>query len=223
MNVRALYYFIPLLLFLCLSGRVQAQPRQADQAAQKDKPKTSMKKSGWLDDSEQHIHEFSILGGYAFNSFELWGKTPNATIGQLGFGYNRKFYRFGEQLIEYRLEFNAFSKVTYPNFSPETQRSSLSGFGLSPLGLRLNFRESQTVQPFLGTAVGFLYLDGPFPDERGKKFNYTFRTGAGIEFLINRGSSISIGYTYMHLSNGDSGEINPGIDSGFIFASLTFF
>lgn len=223
MNVRASFYFIPLFLVLFISGHALAQPRQADQAVQKDKPKTSIKISEWLDGSERHIHEFSILGGYAFDSFKLWGKTPNATIGQLGFGYNRKFFRFGEQLLEYRFEFNAFSKVTYPDFSPETRRSSLSGFGVSPLGLRLNFRESQTVQPFLGTAAGFLYLDGPFPDERGKKFNYTFRTGAGIEFLIHRGSSISIGYTYMHLSNGDSGEINPGIDSGFIFASLTFF
>lgn len=223
MNVRASFYFILLLLVLCVSGGALAQPRQADQAVQKDKPKTSLKISGWLDNSVQHIHEFSIMGGYGFNSFKLWGKTPNATIGQLGFGYNRKFYRFGEQLLEYRLEFNAFSKVTYPDFSPETQRSSLSGFGLSPLGLRLNFRESQAVQPFVGTAVGFLYLDGPFPDDRGKQFNYTFRTGTGIEFLIHTGYSLSVGYTYLHLSNGDSGEVNPGIDSGFIFASITFF
>jgi len=219
--------FILVTIAFCISLAVaetgSAQSRQeADVSHQKEKvsPKTKVQ---WLKASEHPIHEFSLLGGYGINSFKLWGKTPDATLGQLGIGYNRKLFKLGEQVLEYRMELNVFSKITYPEFEPRQERTSLSGFGLTPLGLRINFRQSETVQPFLGTSGGFMYLDGPFPDERGEKFNYTLRAGLGLEFMINTGSSFSIGYTYFHISNGDNGEVNPGIDSGFLFASLTFF
>lgn len=223
--MKSLILHILFLFFvLCfISAAVFAQNASKNETSSQNELSIKKPKLEWLTTAERHIHEFSILAGYAFDSFTLWGKTPDATLGQFSFGYNRKFLRLGEQLMEYRLELNVFSKITYPEFEPSQERASLSGFGLAPLGLRINFRQSQAVQPFLGTSGGFMYLDGPFPDERGKKFNYTFRTGIGVEILVNSGSSLSLGYTYYHLSNGDSGQVNPGIDSGFLFASFTFF
>lgn len=177
----------------------------------------------WFTVSEAHVHELSIYGGYAFDSFRLWGKTADATLGQMGLGYNRKLFRLGQQLLEYRFELNLYSKITYPEFEPERERMTLSGYGIVPLGLRVNFRQSKPVQPFVGTSGGFVYLNDPFPDERGKNFNYTFTAGAGLEILLNSYSSLSLGYKYYHISNGESGEINPGVDSSFFFGSLTIF
>lgn len=182
-------------------------------------PKTAK----WLHANNPHVHEFSIWGGYAFDSFTLWGKTPDATFSQFGLGYNRKFLRFGDQLLEYRLEFNIYSRISYPEFEPDRHRTSLSGFGITPLGLRINFMQSRRLQPFLGISGGFMFLDRPFPDDRGEKFNFTFGAGGGLEILLNAQSSISFGYKYFHLSNGETGQVNPGIDSGFFFASLSFF
>lgn len=212
-----------LALIAATPNRGSAQTTSKDDVNYITKSEIENPKTGWLTGREAGIHEFSILGGYAFDSFELWGKTPNATLGQLAFGYNRKFLRLGEQVVEYRVELNIFSKITYPEFSPSEERASLSGFGLAPLGFRINFRQSKPVQPFLGTSAGFMYLDGPFPDERGKKFNFTLRTGGGVEFMVHARYSLSFGYTYYHLSNGDNGQVNPGIDSGFLFASFTVF
>lgn len=219
-SLRLLFATITLLTVFFMAPGVQAQ--NTTKQSQERQPNSS-KNLQWLRGSAPNIHEFSILGGYAFDSFVLWGKTPNATLGQLGVGYNRKFLRFGDQVVEYRLELTAFSKLTYPEFAPERERSSLSGFGMSPVGMRINFRQSHGLQPFLGATGGFIYLNGPFPDERGEKFNFTLRGGFGLELIIGQASSLSLGYNYMHLSNGNNGEVNPGVDSGFLFASLTFF
>lgn len=209
----------PKLLFVIVWVATFAGSAYAQEAAVEQ---TSAKVE-WISGKNSGAHEFSILGGYAFDSFKLWGKTPNATLGQIAFGYNRKMLRLGQQMLEYRMEISIFSRITYPEFEPGRERVSLSGFGFAPLGFRMNFRQEDTVQPFLGSTLGFMYLEGPFPDERGKKFNYTLRAGGGIEFLILSRSSLSLGYTFFHLSNGDSGQVNPGIDSSFFFASLTFF
>lgn len=177
----------------------------------------------WLSISEPHVHELSIWGGYAFDSFKLWGKTPDATLGQLGLGYNLRFLRIGNQLFRYRFTINLFSKITYPEFEQERNRTSLSGFGLTPLGLRINFLRNRELQPFFDAAGGLIVFNEPFPDFRGKKFNYTLGLGGGIEVLINSRSSLSLGYKYLHLSNGESGQVNPGVDSGFFYLALTLF
>lgn len=184
---------------------------------------TSMQTIQWLGGSYQGVNEFSFWGGYAFDSFRLWGKTPDATIGQLGLGYNRKFLKIGNQLFKYRFSLNLFSKITYPEFEPSRNRASLSGFGITPLGLRINFVSDKQLQPFVDFSGGMIVFDEPFPDSRGKKFNYTLGLGGGLEYMVNSGASLSFGYRYFHISNGERGQVNPGIDSSFFFFALTIF
>ncbi|MGK7370907.1 MAG: acyloxyacyl hydrolase [Candidatus Halalkalibacterium sp. M3_1C_030] len=180
-------------------------------------------RANWIHYSDENAHEFTVWGGYAFDSFRLWGKTPDATIGQLGLGYNRKFLKVGNQLIKYRFTLNLFSKVTYPEFQPGRNRTSLSGFGITPLGFRVNFIQNKLLQPFIDTSGGMIVFNGPFPDSRGKKFNYTLGLGGGIEYLLNSNTSLSFGYKYFHISNGERGQVNPGIDSSFFFLAFTIF
>ncbi|NGP76476.1 acyloxyacyl hydrolase [Balneolaceae bacterium YR4-1] len=177
----------------------------------------------WIGFDEVQAHEFSLWGGYAFDSYRFWGKTPDATIGQLGIGYNRKFLRIGNQILKYRFTLNLFSKITYPEFEPGRNRTSLSGFGITPLGLRSNFFAGNKLQPFLDASGGMIVFNDPFPDIRGKKFNYTLGIGGGLEYLLNARSSLSFGYKYFHISNGERGQVNPGIDSSFFFLALTIF
>ena len=177
----------------------------------------------WIGFNQPGAHEFSIWGGYAFDSYRLWGKTPDATIGQLGIGYNRKFLRFGKQVLKYRLSLNLFSKITYPEFEPGRNRTSLSGFGITPLGLRTNFFSDDKLQPFLDFTGGMIVFNEPFPDFRGKRFNYTLGIGGGVEYLLNPAYSLSLGYKYFHISNGERGQVNPGIDSSFFFFAITVY
>lgn len=210
-------------LFVLFSGAVFAQSGRESSSKNSTSTENTETSVEWLSVSEPQVHEFSIWGGYAFDSFKLWGKTPDATLGQLGLGYNRRFLRIGNQLFRYRFTINLFSKITYPEFAQHRNRTSLSGFGLTPLGLRINFLQNRKLQPFFDTAGGLIVFNEPFPDFRGKKFNYTLGLGGGMELLLNSGSSLSLGYKYLHLSNGESGQVNPGVDSGFFFLALTLF
>lgn len=168
-------------------------------------------------------NEFSLWAGFAFNSYRLWGKMPNAKIRSTGIQYNRKLAYKRKLILEYKISASLYSKYSYPSSLEDNTRTSLSGFGISPLGFQVNFAGDKKVQPFLNTSAGLMLLNKRFPDIRGKKMNFTFGAGGGIEILLSKSVSLSAGIKYHHLSNGDRGEINPGIDSNLYYTTITIF
>lgn len=168
-------------------------------------------------------HELSIWGVYSNDSMRFWGKTPDATLNQFGFSYNRTFLSHKNLTLKYQVALNLYSRYTYPEYKPGGKVVSLSGLGFSPAGLKLNFRTARRVQPYVSTSGGFLLLENPFPDERGTRFNFTLGAGIGIEFQLSHNLSFSTGYKYFHLSNGESGQVNPGVDSNSLYFAFTLF
>lgn len=177
----------------------------------------------WIGGEQPGTHELSFWGGYAFDSIRLWGKITDSTLGQYGVRYNRKTAMLNTHLLEYTFEFYLHSRYTYPyGKDSELNRKRISGFGFSPLGFQINFFTEKKIQPFFKSSGGFMWLGAPFPDERGKKFNFTFGIGGGLEAEIAPFASMTVGYRYFHLSNFHRGEINPGVDSSFFYGGLTF-
>ncbi len=177
----------------------------------------------WISGKQRDIHELSLWGGYAFDSIRLWGKITDSTLGQYGIRYNRKTAMLFTHLLEYTFELYLHSRYTYP-YGKENQvaQKRLSGYGFSPLGFQINFFTEEKIQPFFKSSGGFMWLEAPFPDERGKKFNFTFGVGGGIETQLAPYASLTLGYRYFHLSNFHRGEVNPGVDSSFFYGGLTF-
>lgn len=169
------------------------------------------------------MNEFSFWAGYAFDSYRLWGKTTDATLQSFGFQYNRKLFNWQGAQIEYNLQVSVYSKFSYPEFKMGRPRNSLSGFGITPLGFQFNFLSNYVAQPFLNSSGGVMFLDDPFPDWRGEKFNFTFSLGGGLEFMLSDSVSLSVGMKYHHLSNGELGQVNPGIDSHVYYTAITIF
>lgn len=222
-TANTLKYNLLMLFAVFFTCAAYGQPTPQDDTEEKEHITGSKPGSYWFHSDRPNVHEFTVWGGYAFDSFRLWGKTSDSTLGQFGIGYNRKLWKLGNQILEYRCEINLYARYTYPEFEVERERNSLSGFGVMPAGFRINFLQNHLIQPFLGSSGGLMLLNDPFPDDRGKKLNFTFGASSGLEILLSATSSISLGYRYFHLSNGESGEINPGIDSSFFFASITVF
>jgi opacity protein-like surface antigen len=168
-------------------------------------------------------NEFSFWVGFAFDSYRLWGKMPDTKIRSAGIRYNRKLAYERNFILEYNLSASLYSKYSYPSSLEHNTRTSLSGFGISPLGFQVNFAGDKNIQPFLNTSAGLMLLNKRFPDIRGKKMNFTFGAGGGIEIFLSKSVSLSAGIKYHHLSNGDRGEINPGIDSNLYYTTITIF
>ncbi|MDX1671637.1 MAG: acyloxyacyl hydrolase [Balneolaceae bacterium] len=172
---------------------------------------------------QQVRNRFSIWAGYSFNSATIIGETANASLGMLGINYNRRIFEFRKIAFEYSADLNFFANYDYPEFNQENSRNILQGLGFSPVGFQLNFDDARKVYPYFRSSGGLMVMEAPFPDNRGTKLNFTFELGAGLEFAIMKHTHLFLGYKYHHLSNGETGQINPGVDSNLFYGGLTIF
>ena len=94
------------------------------------------------------------------------------------------------------------------------------GLGVYPLGLRVGFRPTKKLRPFISGHTGLLYLFDALPDERGRRLNFAVGVGVGVEIAITSGTTVTLGYRYHHLSNGFRGRINPGFDANLLYVGI---
>lgn len=201
-----------------------AQSVSNNKTSKKETDNSFIDRFKWVPNQRTDIHEINFVGGYSFNSTRgFWGKIPNAKLKIFILRYNRKLLVFDKRhLIEYVGEINISANYNIPS-NNEYQSDSFTGYGLTPLGFQFNFNQNKTVQPFLKSSTGFMYFNKPFPDDRGVKFNFTLEFGTGLEFIITQNISFTVGYKYHHMSNGQFGQINPGVDSNVFYTGITIF
>lgn len=179
----------------------------------------------WIPAANNNVNELNIIAGYSANSTRgFWGKIPSASLRVFGLRYNRKIIRVNNRhTIEYVAELNVPIKYKLVDTSHHYGTGKFYGFGITPLGFQFNWRTKNTIQPFLKTSTGFMYLDRRFPDDRGTRFNFTLELGGGVEIMLGEHLSFSAGYKYHHMSNFFFGEINPGVDSNIFYTGITVF
>lgn len=224
MKNSTLTYLLP--LFIVLSGTLlgHAQSINTHKEINESSQNHFWDRFTWADNQQYDLHEFNFLGGYSFHSTRgFWGKIPNASLSIFTLRYNRKLFVFDEQhLLEYVGEINMSANYDVQE-SYQYKSGSFKGHGITPVGLQFNFNTKNVVQPFFKSSTGYMYFTEPFPDERGVKFNFTLELGTGLEFVVGQNLSLSVGYKYHHMSNGQIGKINPGVDSNVFYTGITVF
>ncbi|HEY2375672.1 MAG TPA: acyloxyacyl hydrolase [Gemmatimonadaceae bacterium] len=93
------------------------------------------------------------------------------------------------------------------------------GFGLAPIGWSLgvgNGRARLTIE----AAGGGLWFDRRVPDPLAARFNFTASAGPTLELRLRSVESLRLGYLWHHTSNGGTGHVNPGLNSGILTAGL---
>lgn len=102
--------------------------------------------------------------------------------------------------------------------------------GLSPVGIKLNFRPHHRLQPVFTGLGGYMFSTQPIPIATAGSFNFTFEFGAGFE-LYQRAErpgsrlpkrSIRAEYRYHHFSNHNTATDNPGVDNGMLQLTFAF-
>ncbi|MGI8469117.1 MAG: acyloxyacyl hydrolase [Pyrinomonadaceae bacterium] len=186
--------------------------------------------------SDEGKNEFSIWGGFSPKSSTVirgTGRTPDARFGVVNFRYARRFNNNDTVNLKYTLDVTPVAILNYPDFdyiqiSPtvfqkiRSKRETRYGFGLSPLGLQINFRPRKKLQPFIEGTGGLLYFNKNTPNAVGKRFNFTADVGAGLEYQLENGKAVTFGYKYFHISNGNRGQENPGFDNNLFYIGYTF-
>ena len=175
-----------------------------------------------VDSAGNKRNEFGVWGSISFDATTWIGYTPDARVGEIGLRYGRvlaanRNLAFSWTIDAIPLAVLSVKRLTIVptgsgSFTARQTRDHTYGAGLSPIGLKLNFRRSHLLQPFAGGTGGFLYFSKQVPVSGASQFNFTFDFGGGVEFVRDGRRGISIGYKYRHISNGHTSPINPGVD-----------
>lgn len=157
---------------------------------------------------------------YSPDSFAAWGKIENSSSfslrGQLWhtrLSYKRFNARLGSELI-------LTHRLNYPLNGVSGPKEHRTGIGIIPLNIMMPITTSKNVAPFAFFSAGGLFLNEKLPDVSGASLNYLLNIGAGLELPFIQDYSIQIGYSIQHMSNANTGEQNPGIDSHMFFITV---
>lgn len=178
-------------------------------------------------------NEFGVWGAISFDSTTLIGTTTGARFGNVGLRYGRvlaasKTFAFEWTIDAVPLAILSNDRFTLVpigsgGFAVQKTRKSVYGAGLSPIGLKFNFRRQHRVQPFASSTGGFLFFREDVPVSGAKRFNFTFDFGGGIQIINSSRRAFTIGYKYQHISNGGRSLINPGVDVQLVYAGFSIF
>src|SRR2546421_2613162 len=216
------------LLLLSLSAGISAQAPTSSSSSASDKNSQSPREG-----IQKRWNEWGVWGGISFNSTTLIGKTPDAKFGNIGLRYGRVLAASKTVAFEWTIDVVPVSVLSNPR--PEVTsagpgftvtslvRHSVYGLGAAPIGWKFNFRRNRRVQPFGQATGGFLYFNRQAPVDDSSRFNFTFDFSGGVQIVNSNRRSFTIGYKYQHISNGNTGTFNPGVDVQMVFAGFSIF
>jgi len=89
------------------------------------------------------------------------------------------------------------------------------GAGWVPLGLRYR-TETRYAQLVLGLSAGAVYFNRRMPDPEETQFNFTLDGTAVLDIPLGKHHGVSLGYRFNHISNANTGRVNPGMNSSML-------
>jgi hypothetical protein len=92
-------------------------------------------------------------------------------------------------------------------------------FGLAPLGWALSLGGGP-VRITMEASGGGLWFSRRIPDPEATRFNFTASAGPTLELRLASGQTLRVGYLWHHTSNGGTGRVNPGLNSGITSLGL---
>lgn len=178
-------------------------------------------------------NEFGIWGAISFDATTLIGKTPDAKFGNVGLRYGRVLAASKTVAFEWTIDAVPLAILSNDRytlvpvspgvFSVQKTRKSVYAWGLSPIGLKFNFRRQHRVQPFGSGTAGFLRFQEDVPVSGARRFNFTYDFGGGVQVVNRSRRAFTIGYKYQHISNGYRALYNPGVDVQMVYAGFAIF
>ena len=96
---------------------------------------------------------------------------------------------------------------------------SVYAFGLTPIGWAVAFGRGPA-RLTIEASGGGLWFRRRIPDPVATRFNFTASAGPTLELRVTRSQTLRVGYLWHHTSNGGTGKVNPGLNSGILAAGL---
>ncbi|MFQ5744079.1 MAG: acyloxyacyl hydrolase [Acidobacteriota bacterium] len=197
-------FSVPTLAFCLILMASTATPVLA-QAKQSDPPLRSGK-SLW-----------GIFSSFGFSQ-EINNSDGDTNIFTSGFRWSHLFGVHGPGKLRGHPAF-AVEAMPVMGFFASGRNAYGSGFNLL---FEQRFNGRGRVLPIWRLGAGALGTNKEVP-EGETQFNFSLVTGFAVDIMVNEGSALEIGYRFHHVSNGNTGNRNPGINAHTIMIGWTFY
>jgi hypothetical protein len=169
-------------------------------------------------------HDFQFFAGYSPVSATLIGTTTDRRLFLAGFGYSYQCWVWTGVSISYSGEVMPAAVLFDPQqYLPQSVAAhGVYGFAVTPLGFTVDFGRRHRIYPFLQTNEGIIASTEPIPvDVTGATgLNFLIDLGGGVRIRTGQRREISFGYKFLHISNGFTSAVNPGVDNNVFYAGF---
>ncbi len=171
-------------------------------------------------------HDFQFFAGYSPVSATLIGTTSDRRFVAAGFSYGYRCWIWPGMSLAYTGELMPAAILLQPaQYLPELVPShAVYGFAVTPLGFTADFGRGHKVYPFLETDEGIIASSEPIPINipGATGLNFLIDLGGGVRIKTGERHTISLGYKFLHISNGFTSAVNPGVDNNVFYAGFSF-
>jgi hypothetical protein len=199
-------------------------------AAMGQQPPTSAKSDSFL--LRSGSNEWGVWGGFsakpitAFSGITV-AEAKGRKFGIVGVNYARTLAANRSAVLQYTLDAIPIAVATNDITGSPTapinvaSRATAYGFGLVPLGLRLNLNNSSKVKPFIAIGAGGMLFNKPVPLPDAGKFAFVLEGGGGVRWFRSSGRAVWFGAKLHHLSNGNRSGSNRGLNQLVFFTGFS--
>ena len=161
-------------------------------------------------------HDFQFMAGYSPVSSTLIGTTTDRRFLMAGFGYSYRCWIWKNVAVSYTGEILPAAVLFEPTHA-------VYGFGITPLGFTVDFGRRHRVFPFLQTNEGIIASSEPIPINvlGATGLNFLIDVGGGVRVKTGSRQALTLGYKFLHISNGFTTPVNPGVDNNVFYAGFS--
>jgi hypothetical protein len=174
-------------------------------------------------------HEFTVTAGLSEMSGHWFGYRKDVVVEVINLRYARVISRGRHFTASYSSELTPYINIDEPIYNVndmgpvEIGRKQTVGGGITPVGFNFDFYPGRRIQPFFRVDYGVLYYHDRVLSPEGSQFMHTVDFGVGVHIFQTRTTSTTLGFRYIHMSNADISEHNPGTDAETFFVGLSRF
>ena len=179
-------------------------------------------------------HELRISAGYSPASSTLIGTATDRRFALAEVAYSYRCWIWNSVSLSYSLGIMPAAIVLQPIESESLPPSSggatrdipahaVYGFGVTPVGFFAEFGRSHRLHPIAEVNGGIIASTEPIPVRgiNATGLNFLFDIGGGLRWRAGR-SAVTAGYRFLHISNANTTDFNPGLDNNVFYASYSF-
>jgi hypothetical protein len=172
--------------------------------------------AGFCSQDPEPRHQFHFFAGYSPVASTLIGTTTDRRFFMAGFGYEYRCWAWSGVSISYSGEIMPAAVLLEPGHA-------VYGFAVTPLGFTADFGRRHKIYPFLTTNEGMITSTEPIPINvlGATGLNFLFDLGGGIHIKMGERYALRLGYKYLHISNGFTTPVNPGVDNNVFYAGFS--